>query len=141
RCLLYRRGLTNQMLAQYFERLEVPKTVPIYADAAEPKSIREIELEGFYVLTSLKGADSVRSGVNHLEGRDVFYVDEDCPVVDEDETFRVIRPIELETQEYVWALDKNKEPTNEPVDDFNHAMDAIRYGVHTRASEGFTGLV
>jgi phage terminase large subunit len=48
-----------------------------------------------------------------------------------------------ELQEYKWALDKNKEPTNQPIDDWNHFCDSCRYSVwtHNHDPAGFIGFV
>ncbi len=75
-----------------------------------------------------KGQDSVRAGVDMLLSKEVFYTEESTNLA-------------KENQEYKWALDKNKEPTNIPIDDWNHLMDALRYGVWTKGREGFTGFV
>ena len=124
---IYETGLTNQMLANRMELLGISKGDTIYADSAEPKSIAELQTEGFNVLPADKGAGSVRTGVDMLLSRDVFYTEESIHIA-------------LESQEYKWAVDRNKEPTNEPVDDFNHAMDAIRYNVFTSSVQPFVGV-
>jgi phage terminase large subunit len=37
-----------------------------------------------------------------------------------------------ELRNYVWAKDKDGNPLNEPIDKFNHCLDAMRYAVWTR---------
>jgi phage terminase large subunit len=126
--LLYETGLTNPLIAKRLTALGLDKqTAIIYADNAEPKSIQELRDEGWNVLAADKGQDSVRAGVDMMLSKEVFYTEESTNLA-------------VENQEYKWALDKNKEPTNEPIDDFNHLMDAIRYGVWTRGREGFIGF-
>ena len=125
--LLYERGLTNPAISRRMDQLGVSKSAPIYADSAEPKSIRELQLEGWNVLPSLKGADSVRAGIDMLLEKQVAYTESSTNFA-------------VENQNYKWALDRNKEPTNDPIDDFNHLMDAGRYGVHTHASAPFVGF-
>lgn len=127
--LIYETGLTNPLISKKMENLGLDKaTAVIYADCAEPKSIQELKDAGWNVLPADKGPDSVRVGIDMLLEKEIFYT--------EDST-----DIETETQEYKWALDQNKEPTNSPVDAFNHAMDAIRYGVWTDGKKGFIGFV
>ncbi len=116
--LFYETGLTNPMICKKLEQLGVKKSDPIFADCAEPKSIEEIKSEGWNIIPSMKGADSVRAGVNFLLDYIIHHTQSS-------------ENIALETQEYRWALDRNKEPTNEPIDAFNHLMDAIRYAVYT----------
>jgi phage terminase large subunit len=118
---VYETGLTNPMLSARMDELGVPRDVLIIADSAEPKSIEELVQLGWNVEPSVKGADSVRAGINTMRSKQVYYT-------------VTSTNIEAEQQNYVWALDKNKEPTNKPVDAWNHAMDSIRYVV-TRVVE------
>jgi len=118
--LIYETGLTNQALSVRMERLGICKDSEIYADSAEPKSIEELNNEGWNIRPALKGQDSIRSGIDYLSSKVVKYTEESIN-------------ISKEIQNYKWALDKNKEPTNKPIDEYNHAMDAIRYAVHTKS--------
>lgn len=128
RGLLYETGLTNQLISKRLGQLGVLKSAIIYADSQEPKSIVEINQEGWNLQPADKGPDSIRAGIDMLLSKEIFYVEGD-------------ENLDREIQEYKWALDRNKEPTNDPVDDFNHYMDAIRYGVWTDSKQGFVGFV
>jgi phage terminase large subunit len=110
--LIYKTGLTNEDLANEMKRLDVKGI--IVADSAEPKSIEEIARRGFNIIGSKKGADSIRSGINLLKQHEVFYTEDSENIANE-------------TQNYTYRLDRNKAPTNEPIDDYNHALDGIRY--------------
>lgn len=116
--LIYETGLLNSHISQKMKSLGIPSSRPIYADSQEPKSIQEIKLSGFNCLPAEKGQDSIRKGIDLLLTYNVYYTEDSTDLAEE-------------IQNYVWALDKNKEPTNEPIDDFNHAIDAIRYAVYT----------
>jgi len=118
---IYKTGLTNPALAREMDRLGVPRSATIIADSAEPKSIQELVESGFNVVPAEKGNDSIRAGIDKLLDTEVYYTDSSSN-------------IEMETQEYKWKLDRNKEPTNEPIDENNHAMDAIRYGTSKKVS-------
>lgn len=107
--LLYKTGLTNQDISREFERLGVDKNDIIYADSAEPKSIEELNREGWNVLPAEKGQDSIRAGIDYLLGKQVYYTEDSTNLA-------------LEIQNYTWQLDKNKEPTNKPIDDHNHCF-------------------
>jgi len=114
--LLYETGLTNQELADRM-RPHIDAEPTIYADSAEPKSIEEIRRLEFDIVGAVKGADSVQFGIDWLLSKNVYVTDQSYNVWNEQ-------------QNYVWrdrgtvaGLGKPK-----PVDDFNHAMDAIRYG-------------
>lgn len=116
--LIYETGLTNPKISKRYEELGIKRTTPIYADSAEPKSIEEIRQEDWNILPAMKGKDSVKAGLDFLMGFEVYYTESSVNIAEE-------------SQNYCWALDRNKEPTNEPIDKFNHAIDGIRYGVYT----------
>lgn len=96
--------------------LGIVRTSPIYADAAEPKDILDMRRMGWNVIAAQKGPDSVRNGIKFVKQFDVF--------VDE-KSLNLLR----EAENYRWALDQFKNPTDEPEDKNNHLMDAIRYAL------------
>lgn len=126
--LIYETGMTNQAISRRWSELGISKSSVIYADSAEPKSIAELRADGWNVVASLKGADSIVAGIDTLLDYEVFYTEDSTNIA-------------LETQEYRWALDANKEPINKPIDGFNHHLDGIRYNVHTRRKQPFIGFV
>ena len=116
--LIHETGLTNQRIAERMLELGVSKDLPIYADSAEPKSIEEIRLKGFNITGAEKGQDSINVGIDLLLDLEVHYTQSSIN-------------LDKEVQNYCWALDKNKNPINKPIDKFNHQIDSIRYGVYT----------
>lgn len=127
--LLYQTGLTNPDICTKFDLLGLSKKDSIiFADSAEPKSIAEIKKDGWNVRPAIKGSDSVRAGIDMLLSKEVYYV----------ETSENLRK---EQEEYRWALDRDKNPTNTPIDAFNHLMDAGRYGIYSKSKQGFIGFV
>lgn len=114
--LIYKTGLLNKQTSKEMESKGVKKSAVIVADSAEPKSIEELKQEGWFIVPAEKGPDSVRKGIDTLLEYEVSYTEDSVNVAHE-------------VQNYTWALDRNKEPTNEPIDDYNHALDAIRYYV------------
>lgn len=126
--LLYEVGLTNKRLSERFADLGIKKSSVIYADSAEPKSIQELRDDDWDVRAAPKGQDSVRAGIDLLIGKNVYYTESSTN-------------IDNENHEYKWALDQNKEPTNKPIDNFNHAKDAIRYGVVSNNQQSFVGFI
>jgi phage terminase large subunit len=125
--LIYKTGLTNQMIAEEMERLGVSKDAYIYADSAEPKSIEELKVLDWNVVPASKGEDSVRTGISLLKERKVHYTENS-------------KNIQLEIQNYKWQLGRDKEPTNKPIDSYNHLCDAIRYGVYTKSKKIKIGI-
>jgi len=124
--LIYETGLTNQAISRKLSDLGVSKGDLIIADSAEPKSIEELNIEGWNVVPAYKGKDSINNGVGYLKAREVFYTENS-------------KNVELETQNYKWALDRNKMPTNKPIDSHNHAMDSIRYALVRKTT--FVGFI
>ena len=116
--MVYEQGMTNKQLSDRMASLGIKKSSLIVADAAEPKSIAELKSYGWNVVEASKGQDSVIAGIKQLKQFDIFVTE-------------ASRNIWTEYENYAWRLDANKEPLNEPIDKFNHAMDALRY-VHTK---------
>jgi len=132
--LLYERGLVNRdptgkkpSISQRLDEQGVTKDDIIYCDGAEPKSIAELAMDGWNVIEAIKGAGSVKVGIDLLLSKDIYYTEDS-------------ENLAVEQQEYKWALNREKEPTNKPVDKFNHLMDAGRYGVYTSSKESFIGF-
>jgi len=125
--LIYETALTNQAISRRMKQVGVGDEY-IYADSAEPKSIEELRKEGWNIYPSVKGQDSIRAGIDLLLDKKIWYNEGS-------------KNVENEVQNYKWALDKNKEPTNQPIDEYNHAMDAIRYNVFTEEQQAKPELI
>lgn len=85
-------------------------------DSSEPKSIADIEEAGVIIVGAVKGKDSVNNGIENLQDQEVYYTEWSTN-------------IEEETLNYVWLVNKEDKSLNVPVDDYNHAMDAVRYKI------------
>ena len=115
---LYKKGLSNKSIHAEIVRMGYGKE-RITADSAEPKSIDELKGLGLRISSAKKGKDSVNNGIQWIQDLEI-----------------VIHPrcvsflIEIST--YQWKKDKFDKKLNEPEDDNNHLMDAMRY-----ALEGF----
>lgn len=111
-----KRGMTNDVIATTLTNLGFGKE-RIIADSAEPKSIAELRKLGITrICPAVKGADSVKNGIDKLQRYDIV-IDERCPDTIE------------EFENYTWVKDKKTgEYINEPIDTFNHHIDSIRYG-------------
>ena len=113
--ICYATGLTNADISRTLKEAEVGKTM-VVADSAEPKSIDDIHGHGINVHPARKGRDSVRSGIDFLRSRPLLI------------TERSLNGIK-ELRNYKWKEDKNGRQINEPVDAFNHFIDATRYAI------------
>lgn len=110
-------GMLNDEIANVIRQLGYAKE-RITADSAEKKSIAEIKRKGIErIKPAMKGADSIMSGIQFISQFEII-VDERCT-----------KTIE-ELNNYTWKKDKNTdEYYNEPVDTYNHSIDALRYAV------------
>jgi len=114
--LFYGTSMTNQDLAEILKSNGITRADTIIADSAEPKSIEELRRAGFTVRPAIKGPDSVRSGISKLLSKEV-YVDPSS------------KNIWNEYENYRWM-----QGVNRPIDEYNHAMDAIRYALSGETS-------
>ena len=114
--ICYATRLTNSDIAKVLRDNSVDRSDVVVCDSAEPKSIDEIHGHGFNTHGARKGRDSVRSGIQFLHSRPLLI------------TARSVNLIK-ELRNYKWKEDKNGKQLNEPVDQFNHAIDAMRYAI------------
>ena len=114
--LLYHTNLTNQDISAKLDELGVSKYDVIYADSAEPKSIEELHRMGWNVKPTAKGSDSVMAGIDMLKRYKIYLQNNAQHLI-------------TEFQNYKWQEDKNGNLMNKPVDNYNHAIDALRYAV------------
>lgn len=114
---------TNNQLAEIIKALGFSKSV-IIADCAEQKSIAEIKSNGIQKIKPCKkGKDSIIHGIQKLQQYEII-VHPDCG------------GIITEFQNYAWKKDKKTdEYINEPIDEFNHYIDALRYSLQAIATK------
>lgn len=109
----YETGLINKQIAKKIQEMGYEKAL-ITADSAEPKSIKELKELGLKVQSARKGPDSIRNGIQFIQGYRIF-VHPRCV------------NFMTEISNYTWDKDRFGNTLNQPVDDFNHLMDAMRY--------------
>lgn len=107
--LFYERGLQNHQIAK-----RLPQRINVWCDSAEPKSIDEIKGHYIWAKPTKKGRDSILFGLNLLKQYEICV------------TARSVNLIR-EQKQYKYKTDANGNPTNQPIDDFNHGWDAVRY--------------
>lgn len=118
-----KKGLTNDKIAESITALGYAKD-QTRADSAEKKSNQELRNLGISrVIDVKKGAGSVMQGIQYLLQYE-WIVDERC-----------VKTIE-ELENYTWKKDKaTNEYINEPVDSYNHCLDAIRYAIQDKITK------
>jgi phage terminase large subunit len=108
--IVYEKGLSNAQIAK-----RITTKMPVYCDSAEPKSIAELRSYGLNASGVTKGADSIKFGIQTMQEQSYLVTSHSTNVISE---FR----------KYAWDKDKRTgETLNKPIDDYNHAIDAIRY--------------
>ena len=129
------KPMTTLELARFFAERKFGPADLIVADSADPKSWKRLrdgyqghELSeadftkypalrlGFNVVPAKKGEDSIRYGIDILSELDFYAVESSLDLWNE-------------VRQYVYVQDKNGNYTNEPIDDFNHLLDPVRYAV------------
>lgn len=113
---IYQSGLLNGDIAAIMRQNGIKTTTEIYADAAEPKSIAELRRYGFNVKEAYKR--DLLSQIQFLQSFDLFITKASTNVI-------------KEARNYKWKTTADGKTVNEPVDIWNHAMDATRYAVFT----------
>ena len=111
--LIYNRGLTNQDIARWMGELGLKWTDEVIADN-QPKCIYEIKKEGFNIQATFKGKDSILAGLDILKRFKIHITKGSVNLI-------------REFKNYKWKEDQAGKATNEPIDKFNHGIDAVRY--------------
>lgn len=128
---MYDNGMTNLDIAKRITEMGYSKEV-IWADAAEPKSIFELQ-QGFVealedsvgtmhryslpnIRPALKGPDSVNNGISRMQSFRII-VHPKC--------VNTIRELSC----YCWEQDREGKYTGKPIKEFDHMMDACRYAL------------
>ena len=112
--MFYGLGMLNRDIAAALAAYGFPKKGPrLYADCAEPKSNAELKLYGYNIWASDKSKEIVDQ-IAWLSQWDICV------------TKRSVNMIH-EFRNYLWDTDRDGNRLNQPIKDFDHAMDAMRY--------------
>lgn len=111
---LYRTNMTNNDIGNYLKSINFNRNDAIVADSAEPKSIRELQLQGFNVQPASKGPDSIVASIDILKRYKINITQGSVNLI-------------KELRSYKWETDRDGKHTGKPVDYLNHAIDALRY--------------
>ncbi len=115
--LCYRTHMTSgDLIREFREEEEREEDGFIYSESADPRLIDEIALGGQVIFPVQKGPGSVKAGLSKMLDMDVFI------------TRRSLN-LQEELRNYTWAKDKDGNFINEPIDAYNHLIDAARYYV------------
>lgn len=122
--VLYEPGLTMNDLAARMKALGIDSRSPIYADAAEPKSIEHLRRQGFNVKPAMKGQRSVEQGLRKIQSMSLFVVEDSVNLI-------------KELRNYKYKVDRDGKPVPKEgvVKLFDDLLDSMRYGVFTHTTK------
>ena len=127
---IYQKGMTNKQIYNAIHEHGWSNDL-IVADSADPRTINELKMLGLNRIRPVKkkkgegGKNFIISGINVLQDYEII-VHPSCS------NFMV------EAVNYVYEKDRETgKSTNTPIDDFNHLMDAMRYGGADLKSRNF----
>jgi phage terminase large subunit len=112
--VVYRSGVLNSELSSLMKQNNV--TGEIFCDSAEPKSIAELKRYGHQVKPVEKGKDSIKFGIQLVQEHRLLITKRSTNILEE-------------LSKYMYKKNRNGGYDPEPIDMYNHAMDAMRYGV------------
>ncbi len=114
--LCYETGLLNANIAEYLTINGINRIVTV-CDNAEQKSIVELQQKRVKAMPCIKGRGSVAGGIAQVKQFKLHITKRSVKLLDE-------------LDNYKWIKDESTDTyTNEPIDAWNHALDAMRYGV------------
>ena len=117
--LSYKTGMLNNDIVQVLRNNNVARGASIVCDSAEQKSIKEINnIGGYRAVPCTKGRGSVEAGITAVKAYNLNVTKGSLNVIEE-------------LRNYSWKRDQEGNYINTPVDRYNHALDALRYGVTT----------
>lgn len=112
----YQNGMQNEEIYEQICAMGYRKE-KITADSAEPKSIDRLCILGLpNIEGARKGKDSVMNGIDFIQSYKIIVHPQCVNFI-------------TEISNYVWAKDRFGKTLNQPIDDFNHLMDAMRYAL------------
>jgi len=124
--IIYERYLNNTDLIAKMKALGINETIKIYADSEDPGRINEIQQAGFNAEGTKKGKDSVSKGIDIMRSRMIYITKRS---VNTHKEFRGYKYVE-----------KNGEPTDEPVKFNDHSIDGIRGALYTHINRPMPGV-
>ena len=110
--LFYQKELTNSDLSKLL--ISFDKSADVYCDSAEPKSVAELKRYGVKAHSVKKGKDSILYSIDLIQTYDFLVTSSSKNLL-------------KELENYTWKIDRLGQSTNQPIDRFNHAIDAMRY--------------
>lgn len=112
---VYETGLTTPQIIIKVRNVN-HENDEVIADSAERRVITEMVMSGINCIPAKKGKGSIEAGITTVKSWELF--------VHKDSS-----DVQYELENYTYVQDQNKELTNKPIDDHNHCLDGVRYGL------------
>ena len=120
--MFYGTGMHNFDIIAALNAHGFPKKGPrLYADCAEPKANSEIKLAGFNVWPSDKSKE-IPSQISWMQGWTLYFTKTSVNLI-------------KEARNYIWDTDRDGNPLNVPIKEWDHAMDAMRYAAYGQLAD------
>lgn len=118
--LLYLKRTTIPDFIYKIKDLELNLKDDYIADSANPQGIEEMRRAGINIKPVAKG--TILHGIDLIKRHNLFVTSSSINLIDE-------------LNQYVWKQDKNLKNLDEPIDDFNHCIDPIRYVLQMKVNK------
>lgn len=109
--LFYRTGMLSSDLIKELRKYGDMK---VFSDSADPRLVQEIHNGGVRIYPVEKGAGSIIAGIDKMKSLNIFVTENSYN-------------LRKEFRNYVWDKDKDGNYINQPIDAWNHGIDAARY--------------
>lgn len=114
--MIYQTGLTNIEISNLMKQMGIGRN-EIVADSAEQKSIEDLRRMGWNIRGAVKGADSIKNGIDLMKKYNYNIMATSLDLI-------------KEWRGYSWKKDTaTNKFLNVPIDTLNHAIDGIRYAM------------
>lgn len=112
--LFYRTGMLS---TDIIKELRKVGDLKVFSESADPRLVQEIHNGGIKIYPVEKGQGSVIAGIDRMLSFDHIFVTE--------RSYNLLK----ESRNYTWDKDKDGNYINQPIDAWNHGIDAVRYYV------------
>lgn len=109
--IFYRTGMLSSDLIKELRKYGDMK---VFSDSADPRLVQEIHNGGIRIYPVEKGAGSIIAGIDKMKSLNIFVTENSYN-------------LRKEFRNYVWDKDKDGNYINQPIDAWNHGIDAARY--------------
>lgn len=124
--MIYARHITIPDFIYRIKDLGLNLRDDFIADSANPQAIEEMRRNGINCKPVLKS--TILHGIDLMKRNNLFITANSTNTLEE-------------FQQYVWKQDKNLKNLDEPIDNFNHGIDAVRYVLQMKLNKKTTRFV